>query len=534
MTGSNHQAAQALLEELGRVATSDDFRSKPAMVKMLSYLVNEVVEGRAEQIKAYSIAVDVFAQSGAFDPNDSALVRNNAVRLRALLKTYYLGEGRDNPLMIEIPKGRYVPHAVPKEEGSVDSSAPRPVATARSYQTVPADLPSICVPPFRVFGAEPDPRFAAIGLAQALSDTLTRYEVRVIGCPVEPGGAAGDWVNGTPVSADVDYWVLGDVVDFSAELRVNLRLSRGEDREQVWACSVNLDRERGLLVDFEDLVVERIANSICGEYGLINQPRMRALLESKPNTPGEQELMLRHYHHVTVMTPESMAAFEREVTALLKTEPDSALVNACAAGLYSNIWTFAYPGADDAFEKFKLHAEKAFAINPNNHWALGSIAFKCFVCDERERFFQLFDSCEASLTSTPLSLGGWACWICHFGEWDRGKAILDRVIDSNLYVPGWLYGPGCLYSLRLEDYETALQYATKIQIPGLFWGPLLRACVLAHLGRRAEAESEYAALLELVPDFEEKRSHLVECMIKDRGLIDQLYEGLSFAGGPAT
>ncbi|MGI9626545.1 MAG: hypothetical protein ACR2QM_06905, partial [Longimicrobiales bacterium] len=98
-----------VIEELNRICASSEFSSKPAMQKLLSYLVTEYVEGRSDQIKGYSIGIDVFAQEEAFDPDRSALVRNSALRLRRLLKTYYLEEGRRDPLRIEIPKGTYVP-----------------------------------------------------------------------------------------------------------------------------------------------------------------------------------------------------------------------------------------------------------------------------------------------------------------------------------------------------------------------------------------------------------------------------------------
>src|SRR5262245_60601622 len=66
------------------------------------------LEGRASEIKEYSLAVDVFDRHN-YDPKVESLVRVEAGRLRKLLSQYHQEEGRDEPIHIEIPKGSYIP-----------------------------------------------------------------------------------------------------------------------------------------------------------------------------------------------------------------------------------------------------------------------------------------------------------------------------------------------------------------------------------------------------------------------------------------
>ena len=148
----------------------------------------------------------------------------------------------------------------------------------------------------------------------------------------------------------------------------------------------------------------------------------------------------------------------------------------------------------------------------------------------KDRFFSLFEENEKYMLPSPLRLGGWAMWMCFFGEWERGKKLLDKVFDYNLRVPMWLYGVTCLYYFRVHDYEAALIEANKYHIPGLFWGPALRASILGHLGRLADAEQELEALRECRPDFEEKGRRLMDWAIKEPELLDHVLEGFEKIG----
>jgi len=121
-------------------------------------------------------------------------------------------------------------------------------------------------------------------------------------------------------------------------------------------------------------------------------------------------------------------------------------------------------------------------------------------------------------------------YMCYFGEWERGKKLLDQVIENNVYVPLWLYSVTSLYYYRLHDYEAALVEANKNRIPKLFWGPAFRVSTLGQLGRLAEAEKEFEAVLEFRPDFVEKGRHLMGCFIKETSLLEHFFEGFAKIG----
>ena len=65
--------------------------------------------GRDDEIKETLIAVEVFGRKPDYDPKRDSVVRTEATRLRSRLVEYYAGSGAGDPIVIERPKGDYVP-----------------------------------------------------------------------------------------------------------------------------------------------------------------------------------------------------------------------------------------------------------------------------------------------------------------------------------------------------------------------------------------------------------------------------------------
>jgi Flp pilus assembly protein TadD len=96
-------------KELERVLSDPEFRCTERNRKFLRFAAEEYFGGRAQSIKAYTIAVDVFGRTPSFDPATDPIVRIEATRLRAALLRYYELQGRNRPIRIDLPKGHYVP-----------------------------------------------------------------------------------------------------------------------------------------------------------------------------------------------------------------------------------------------------------------------------------------------------------------------------------------------------------------------------------------------------------------------------------------
>jgi Tol biopolymer transport system component len=100
---------EAAHRQLERVLASAGFVRNERMSRFLRFLVERNLEGSANQLKESVIAVEVFGRKPDHDPARDSIVRTEAGRLRARLAEYYLAEGKDDQIVIELPKGGYNP-----------------------------------------------------------------------------------------------------------------------------------------------------------------------------------------------------------------------------------------------------------------------------------------------------------------------------------------------------------------------------------------------------------------------------------------
>jgi tetratricopeptide (TPR) repeat protein len=75
----------------------------------LRFVVERHIEGRSQELKESVIGIEVFGREPAYDTRADPVVRTEARRLRARLKEYYDGPGAGDTLVIDLPKGAYVP-----------------------------------------------------------------------------------------------------------------------------------------------------------------------------------------------------------------------------------------------------------------------------------------------------------------------------------------------------------------------------------------------------------------------------------------
>jgi TolB-like protein/Tfp pilus assembly protein PilF len=95
--------------ELERVVTGPVFAQSNRLVSFLRFIVNETLAGRADEIKESVVGVEVFGRAPGYDPKVDPIVRVQAPQLRQKLRDHYDRAGVDDTLVIDLPKGGYVP-----------------------------------------------------------------------------------------------------------------------------------------------------------------------------------------------------------------------------------------------------------------------------------------------------------------------------------------------------------------------------------------------------------------------------------------
>lgn len=89
-----------------RVAQSDLFQKSPRLREFLVYVAACTLENRLAEVREQVIAERVFGRKSDFAGEDT-IVRAEARNLRKRLDLYFTTEGRDEPMIIVMPKGGY-------------------------------------------------------------------------------------------------------------------------------------------------------------------------------------------------------------------------------------------------------------------------------------------------------------------------------------------------------------------------------------------------------------------------------------------
>ena len=99
----SNDLAQAQIQ---RLLSGEAFRNAELQRKLLGYIANKSLAGEADALKEYTIGVEVLGKAD-YDPARDSSVRMQVARLREKLAKYYLTEGVDDPIIVELPKGHF-------------------------------------------------------------------------------------------------------------------------------------------------------------------------------------------------------------------------------------------------------------------------------------------------------------------------------------------------------------------------------------------------------------------------------------------
>jgi len=93
--------------QIDRILNSTTLRSSDGMRRLLKFLADKALNGEADQLKEYTIGLDAFGKSSTYDPQQDSHVRIQVGRLRQKLAEYYESEGKNDPIVVKLPKGGF-------------------------------------------------------------------------------------------------------------------------------------------------------------------------------------------------------------------------------------------------------------------------------------------------------------------------------------------------------------------------------------------------------------------------------------------
>src|ERR1700691_2104159 len=95
--------------QLDLLVRDEVFCSSKRSVAFLRYVVEQTLNGSADQIKERTIGVEVFGRKPSYHPNLDHIVRTAATELRKRLAIYYGAEKHRSELRMGLVPGSYKP-----------------------------------------------------------------------------------------------------------------------------------------------------------------------------------------------------------------------------------------------------------------------------------------------------------------------------------------------------------------------------------------------------------------------------------------
>jgi adenylate cyclase len=534
--------------QLERLVASPDFDVPARARRFLSYIVEETLAGRGDRIKAYSVGMEVFGRDQNFDAQSDPAVRIEAGRIRRALAHYYLAAGSSDPVVINIPKGAYVPYFAWRTEQAGDRPAatgPPPEGPAASLPSVPKkriiwlgaglaalaavllvvvllipsrdapvpasqasmpglpEGPTLAVMPFANLGGDPETKIYAQGLTEEVLSQLARFkELSVLGRETS---------RSIPPDADavrihrelgVRYVLEGSVRTDEHQLRVTGRLLEAETGAVLWSQAYDDDlRVRGFFA-IQDDVAQKVATAIGQPYGIIARSDERRTQAGAPEGLEAYACTLRFYGYRAALGPASHAAIRTCLERAIDRYPSYATAWAMLSMLYLDEDRFGFnarPGSPTAPQRAIEAARLANRLDPENVRGLQALMGALFFTEQPVEALRVGERAVALNPNDTELLADFGSRVGQAGDHRRGMDLVEQALVRNPGHSGYYNGVLALLAYLERDFRRAEALMKQVSLEKFPLYHFVSAIIYAQLGMKSEAAEARDRFLQARP-----------------------------------
>ena len=535
-------SAESVRVALKRIMASPDFIASDRARQFLRYVVEETLGGRSDRIKAFSVAIAVFGRDETFDAQNDPTVRIVAGRLRRALEHYYLMAGQNDPVMIDIPKGGYVPVflgnkavALPAETApAVDWPAQSGwrhwrlgfialsvaliviISAIASYVLgmVPFDKretgqlpagPTLLVLPFADLGDDATSGVYSAALTDEIVTALARYkEITVFGVRTSRSVGADADFRRLHDELDVNYVLEGSVRSHDDRIVVIGRLLDATRETVLWSERFDNPLSAASLFQIQVRTADEVASAIAQPYGIVFQSETSRILGQPPDDLDAYLCTLRYYVYRRTPSPEGHAGVRDCLERAVAQFPTYATAWALLAHLYLDEERHVLnprDGEPNPRQRALDASREAIRLDPDNPRALQSLATMLFYTNQVDEAFEVGERAIALTPNDAELLGQLGQLFGLAGRFDEGRAMLEQAIARNPGDTDFFRGTLGLVAYMQHDYDTALAEIDRAHLNRLpiFYG--VAAIIYAQLGLDARARAAAEEFQRLQPDF---------------------------------
>lgn len=530
-------APDDIRRQLDLIISSTEFPRVGRGAAFLTYVTEETLAGRAERIKGYTIAVEVFKRKEGFKQDDP-VVRIEAGRLRRLLERYYLVAGQNDPIRIDIPKGGYAPSFAWNDgvDGVPVPETTTPVARRfrlqhvtpfgivagvmlgvgvvatvlftthplpdRSNTLLSEGGPTLVVAPFANLGDGPQAELYSAGLTEELLTVLPRFkEVHVFGREASKSLAPGVPASQVRRELGARFLLAGGVRVSGHRVRVTARLVDTETDKILWSNNYDHDNHVRDLFSIQSDVADKVATAVAQPYGIMAQADAA---NPPPDGAGAYTCTLAFYAYRAQLTTDQHASVRNCLERAVERYPSFSTAWAMLSIIYLDEERFHFnsrPSAPAPVERSLSAARRAVQLDAGNTRALQALMTALFFNQKVAEAFKVGEQALATNPNDTELLGDFGTRVAQSGQWERGAALLDRALDLNPGGGGYYHGMRALAAYMLHDKETAVVEIGQADLQKFPLYHAVAAVIYADAGMMDDARSEAKRFDEMRPDF---------------------------------
>ena len=560
---------QAVKEQLEVILESKDFSASDRFRQFLRFVVEETLAGHENELKAYTIATQVFGRDKNFDPLLDPVVRVEASKLRNKLEQFYLrrkGRNKDK-VLIGIPKGTYVPTFSIIEEPVLkvyardeldddfddyveaddhDSYLPEPPEgggkglplreefdeqeSAAAAQEKLSE-PTVAILPFVNISSTQEIDHLLSGLAEELAIALTKFEdLKVISAHAMNLDTDAESDPGVlSKSLGARFILYGSAQLDSNIIRVRIKLADTATHTTLWAEKFDEPYTATGLFEIIDTTVAQVAARIGDSFGYIKRTLFSEAPSQRTGNIKAYEAIL-YYHHWAANLAESRFIKAKEaLDKAIEADPRYCLAHAMLADIYAVHYQWGYDLFPNDLEMAQKLSKRAIELDSHCQYAQWSRAYSCYLVRDREQFVQL---ARLAINLNPADtniLAAAGQKLAMAGNWEEGLDLMRQAERLNPFLPSWFRTATFIYHLHNNDMEAALAEARRINSPQTA-GYMFRCALLGAMGRKEEAALELQELLGKWPSFAGNYQEILRRIVFQDSIKDILVKGLQNAG----
>jgi TolB-like protein len=385
----------------------------------------------------------------------------------------------------------------------------------------------IAVLPLKLSDADADLADRATALIEEIVTGLSRFSyLRVISLS-STSQYAGKSVDVRAVGKELGarYIIEGSLRHAGTRVRVAAQLTDCNSGAHLWAETYYCPFSNQAA--FDD-VVPQIVSTIADTHGVLPRSMSEALRTRDPSSLSPYEAVLRSFAHFQRVSAEEHAP-ARALERAVQQAPNYPDAWAMLALIYKEEFTRRFNLLPDPLGRALAAAQRAVEGAPSNHLACHALASVEFFRKQLDAF-QIATSRAVALNPMDgFTLAYLGFLTVYAGDWERGGALSAKARSLNPHHPGWYWFGPCFDAYRKGEYETSLEFAHKVNMPGFWRSQLAIAANCGQLGQMAAANDALQTLLMQRPDIAKlPREELAIWWQPD--MVEHLIAGLCKAG----